>query len=139
MALDRITLSHFRNHSESRLDGTGHFNLLIGENGAGKTNVLEALSLFAPGRGLRRAALVDIPQKQGGDAPPTGFATSARLDNGASATSAVSVSMSSGSDTTTGPGRPCMATRKARAISSGMRAASSISTTHLAIEPNTAL
>lgn len=82
MALDRITLSHFRNHSESRLDGTGHFNLLIGENGAGKTNVLEALSLFAPGRGLRRAALVDIPQKQDSDAPPTGFATSARLDNG---------------------------------------------------------
>lgn len=82
MTLDRITLSHFRNHGESRLDGTGHFNLLIGENGAGKTNVLEALSLFAPGRGLRRAALVDIPQKQDADALPTGFAVSARLDNG---------------------------------------------------------
>ena len=49
MALDRITLSRFRNHGESRLDGTAHFNLLIGENGAGKTNVLEALSLLAPG------------------------------------------------------------------------------------------
>ena len=31
------------------------FNVLTGENGAGKTNVLEAISLFAPGRGLRRA------------------------------------------------------------------------------------
>lgn len=82
MTLDRITLSHFRNHSESQLDGTGHFNLLIGENGAGKTNVLEALSLFAPGRGLRRAALVDIAQKQAGDVPATGFATSARLESG---------------------------------------------------------
>ena len=47
---------------------------------------------------------------------------------GASATAAVSVSMSSGSAITTGPGRPCMATRKARATSSGMRSGRSIST-----------
>ena len=45
MALDRITLSRFRNHGETALDGTRHFNLLVGENGAGKTNVLEAISL----------------------------------------------------------------------------------------------
>ena len=54
MALNRITLTTFRNHAETRLDNTAALNLLIGENGAGKTNVLEALSLFAPGRGLRR-------------------------------------------------------------------------------------
>jgi DNA replication and repair protein RecF len=60
MTLDRITLSHFRNHVASRLDGAVHLNLLVGENGAGKTNVLEALSLFAPGRGLRRASLTDM-------------------------------------------------------------------------------
>lgn len=60
MALDAITLSRFRNHRETRLDGTRQFNLLVGENGAGKTNVLEAISLFAPGRGLRRAALGDM-------------------------------------------------------------------------------
>ena len=52
---------------------------------------------------------------------------------GASATSASSVRTSSGKDTTTGPGRPCMATRNARAISSGKRAASSTSTTHFAM------
>jgi len=57
---------------------------------------------------------------------------------GASATAAVSVSMFSGRAMTTGPGRPCMATRKARATSSGMRAGSSISTVHLVIEPKTA-
>ena len=61
MALDRITLGHFRNHAATRLDGTARLNLLVGENGAGKTNVLEALSLFAPGRGLRRAALTAKP------------------------------------------------------------------------------
>lgn len=65
MALDRITLSDFRNHAHSRLDGAARFNLLVGENGAGKTNILEALSLLAPGRGLRRAALPDIGRSSG--------------------------------------------------------------------------
>ncbi|MGZ3234967.1 MAG: DNA replication/repair protein RecF [Croceibacterium sp.] len=78
MALDRITLSHFRNHDASRLDGTAHLNLLVGENGAGKTNVLEALSLLAPGRGLRRASLPEIA----GSGGPGGFAVSAALDCG---------------------------------------------------------
>lgn len=65
MALDRITLSHFRNHRETGLVGTRRLNLLVGENGAGKTNILEALSLFAPGRGLRRAALSDMAGQDG--------------------------------------------------------------------------
>ena len=78
MGLDRITLSRFRNHRETRLDGTACFNLLVGENGAGKTNVLEALSLFAPGRGLRRAALPDMPAQDGDG----GFAVSAELADG---------------------------------------------------------
>ena len=78
MALDRITLTNFRNHPETRLDKTAQFNLLVGENGAGKTNVLEALSLFAPGRGLRRAALTELPS-QSGDG---GCAVSAELDGG---------------------------------------------------------
>lgn len=63
MALDRIRLADFRNHAATRLEGAGRFNLLIGPNGAGKTNVLEALSLLAPGRGLRRAQLSDIPRE----------------------------------------------------------------------------
>ena len=78
MALDRIWLSDFRNHRETRIDGTARFNLLFGDNGAGKTNVLEAISLFAPGRGLRRAALADMPA-QGSSG---GFAISARLGSG---------------------------------------------------------
>lgn len=76
MGLDRITLANFRNHQASRLDGTAQFNLLVGENGAGKTNVLEALSLLAPGRGLRRAALPEVPAKSGDGS----FAVSAVLD-----------------------------------------------------------
>jgi DNA replication and repair protein RecF len=75
MALDRIQLADFRNHRDTRVDDTAQFNLLVGENGAGKTNVLEAISLLAPGRGLRRASLADMPAQDSGG----GFAVSADL------------------------------------------------------------
>ena len=75
MALDRISLSHFRNHQQTELADTRAFNLLVGENGAGKTNVLEALSLLSAGRGLRRAALGDMPGPDGAGA----FAVGASL------------------------------------------------------------
>ena len=75
MSLDRIQLSDFRNHRETRLEGAARFNLLVGENGAGKTNVLEAISLLAPGRGIRRAKLDDMPAQEG----EGGFAISADL------------------------------------------------------------
>ena len=77
MALDRILLTHFRNHRDTALEGTAQLNLLVGENGAGKTNVLEAISLLAPGRGLRHAALPDMPAQAG----PGSFAVSADLIN----------------------------------------------------------
>ncbi|TCM17872.1 DNA replication and repair protein RecF [Novosphingobium sp. PhB165] len=73
--LDRILLSRFRNHRETAVEGTAQFNLLVGENGAGKTNVLEAISLLSPGRGLRRASLADMP----GQEFDGGFAVSAAL------------------------------------------------------------
>ena len=75
MALDRISLTDFRNHGSTELGDTAQFNLLVGENGAGKTNILEALSLLAPGRGLRRAALGDMV-RSGSDA---GFGVGASL------------------------------------------------------------
>jgi DNA replication and repair protein RecF len=95
MALDRLTLASFRNHAASRLDGSAHVNLLVGENGAGKTNVLEALSLLAPGRGLRRAPLAEMATAGG----QGGFAVSAALDGG---DGREPVQMGTG----TAPGRP---------------------------------
>ena len=69
MPLNRIALADFRNHRESALDGTRQFNLLLGDNGAGKTNILEALSLLAPGRGLRRATPAEMARKGGSGCP----------------------------------------------------------------------
>lgn len=79
MALTRLTLKDFRNHAATRLDGMATFNVLIGENGAGKTNVLEAISLLAPGRGLRRANPGDMAASHGAG----GFAVAGEIDHGA--------------------------------------------------------
>ena len=75
--LQRISLTQFRNHSSTEMGTTARFNLLVGENGAGKTNVLEALSLLSPGRGMRRAALADMMQH----GATTGFAIGADLQS----------------------------------------------------------
>lgn len=74
MHIHSLSLRTFRNHADSALEGLGHFTLLTGPNGAGKTNVLEALSLLAPGRGLRRARLSEMAMQAG----PGGFAVAAR-------------------------------------------------------------
>ena len=60
MAVTRLVLTDFRNHRDAVLAAGPGFVVLTGENGAGKTNVLEALSLLTPGRGLRRAPLSEM-------------------------------------------------------------------------------
>lgn len=79
MTLSRIRLENVRNHAATTLADTAHFNLLVGENGAGKTNLLEAISLLGPGRGLRRANLGDIARKAAPGDPPLPFAIGASL------------------------------------------------------------
>src|SRR5690606_36840888 len=58
--LRSLSLRHFRNYAEARIELTGGPVVLTGRNGAGKTNILEAISLLTPGRGLRRARLSKI-------------------------------------------------------------------------------
>lgn len=60
MALTRLTLQDFRNYGAADLVAGPGMMVLAGDNGAGKTNVLEAISMLSPGRGLRRAALPDM-------------------------------------------------------------------------------
>jgi len=54
--LQQLKLSAFRNYAHLQLDFAGKHVVLSGHNGAGKTNILEAISLLSPGRGLRRAS-----------------------------------------------------------------------------------
>ncbi len=61
-SLSRLKLTDFRNYAEASLKLDGRHVVLTGENGAGKTNLLEAVSFLSPGRGLRRAVLTDIPR-----------------------------------------------------------------------------
>ena len=59
-AIKRLTLVNFRNYKYLRLNLNEDFIVLSGENGSGKTNVLEALSFLSQGRGLRSAKLSEI-------------------------------------------------------------------------------
>src|SRR4051812_44535300 len=73
--VSRLTLTDFRSYASASLEPGPGFVLLTGENGAGKTNLLEAVSMLAPGRGLRGAALSDMA-RQGGSG---GWAAAAKL------------------------------------------------------------
>lgn len=63
--LSRLVVTDFRSYARTEIALDGRPVVLTGENGAGKTNLLEAVSLLAPGRGLRGAAYAEIA-RQGG-------------------------------------------------------------------------
>ena len=54
LSVSLLQLSHFRSHRQAAFQFDGRPVAIFGQNGAGKTNILEALSLLSPGRGLRR-------------------------------------------------------------------------------------
>ncbi|MFC3691551.1 DNA replication/repair protein RecF [Chenggangzhangella methanolivorans] len=86
-AVTRLKLSAFRSYPALDLDCGEASVALVGANGAGKTNILEAVSLLAPGRGLRRAAHAELARAPGDGAwavaaDVTGAAGSARLGTG---------------------------------------------------------
>jgi DNA replication and repair protein RecF len=62
----RLSLTNFRSYHAAQvtLDRAGPV-VLTGANGAGKTNLIEAVSLFAPGRGLRRATMEELAFAEG--------------------------------------------------------------------------
>lgn len=73
--LAHLALSDFRSYADLALPVDAPLIALAGENGAGKTNILEAISLLSPGRGLRRAEFADMARNGAGG----GFAVSVRL------------------------------------------------------------
>ena len=81
LAVKNLSLTQFRSYARLSLDVGPEPVVLTGENGAGKTNLLEALSLLAPGRGLRRARLSDLCQR-GADTQGWAVAAILRGPNG---------------------------------------------------------
>src|SRR5262245_38577546 len=74
--IGRVALTDFRNYGSAEIVAGPEPVVLVGTNGAGKTNLLEAISLLAPGNGLRRAAYPELPRIGGGG----GWAVAARVN-----------------------------------------------------------
>ena len=75
LRLARLSLANFRNYTQATLSLEARSVVLTGYNGSGKTNILEAISMLAPGRGLRGAPFTELARLQGDG----GWAVSARL------------------------------------------------------------
>lgn len=75
MFISGLSLHDFRSHQQIRLQAEAGLVILTGENGVGKTNILEAISLLSPGRGFRGSPLPDLVRREG----EGGFAISAKL------------------------------------------------------------
>jgi DNA replication and repair protein RecF len=74
-AITRLQLTDFRSHAATEIHARPGAIVITGENGAGKTNILEALSLLGPGRGLRGTPLGDAARSRG----PGGWSIAATL------------------------------------------------------------
>jgi DNA replication and repair protein RecF len=64
LALTRLTLTRFRSYATLTVRFAAPLVVLVGANGAGKTNLLEAISLLTPGRGLRGARLTELARRE---------------------------------------------------------------------------
>lgn len=76
LAVTRLTLTDFRNYAAERIEVAPRPVVLTGANGAGKTNVLEALSYLTPGRGLRGVRLPELSRIGGAG----GWSVAARIE-----------------------------------------------------------
>jgi len=71
-----LQLHAFRNYRDTSVtDLKSGFVVLTGQNGVGKTNILEAVSLLSPGRGLRSAKMVDLRNRAMPDGVPWSIAS----------------------------------------------------------------
>ncbi len=61
--VNTLKLSHFRSHKLCHVACDGRPIAIHGSNGAGKTNILEAVSMLSPGRGLRRARMGELSRR----------------------------------------------------------------------------
>jgi DNA replication and repair protein RecF len=78
LALSRLVLTRFRSWPVLDWRPSARLVVIAGENGAGKTNLLEAISLLGPGRGLRGARPAEFGTREAEG--PVAWAVAARLD-----------------------------------------------------------
>ena len=78
--LRRLILTQFRSYERAELAFDGRPVFLFGPNGAGKTNLLEAISLLAPGRGLRNAAIAELGRREPDGALGAAWAVAADIE-----------------------------------------------------------
>jgi DNA replication and repair protein RecF len=84
-ALLSLTLTDFRSYERARLPTGGRSVYLFGANGAGKTNLLEAISLLSPGKGLRGVSLAEVGRRLPGESVGRPWAVTAEVQSGADA------------------------------------------------------
>lgn len=73
--VERLALTNFRGYAQATIETGPEPQVIAGANGAGKTNLLEALSLLSPGQGMRRVPFAEIPRASGDG----GFAVAAKV------------------------------------------------------------
>ena len=62
--IKNIEFNNFRNFKHFRTSFDNKLNILYGDNGCGKTNILEGISLIAKGRGLRNSNITNLIKKK---------------------------------------------------------------------------
>jgi DNA replication and repair protein RecF len=65
LSVKSLHLTNYRNYANFSLKFRAEPIIITGDNGVGKTNILEAISLLSPGRGLRNSKLEEIARKTG--------------------------------------------------------------------------
>ncbi len=78
--ISRLRLNNFRSYTSAAIDCNHSHIVLCGANGAGKTNILEAISLFTTGRGLRRASFSSLGQIDGNSNINTNWAVALTIE-----------------------------------------------------------
>jgi DNA replication and repair protein RecF len=80
--LTRLGLRDYRNYAALDLRLDGRHVCLFGQNGSGKTNLLEAVSMLSPGRGLRGAEFSDLVRQTSEGEAARGWAISTNVRDG---------------------------------------------------------